>query len=259
MSDIIRQAAAIPVCPLYTFYYVLQTSSRKRKQAGSDFKPKTASVLDGAVDDLFSSAPAALPPAALPAGPGSLILYAPAANKSELIFDEEGNMVLQVTPSTSTERMPTGVEATTTVESATCGYDYAYRRPKPTKWTSEDTAKFYEALEMYGSDQMLINTALPHFSPVQIRQKFKAEERNNPSKFNKALYGSSKKLSSTKFEQQHGLIANPVFDHNKAIEGDYIIDRIGSLVDAVTHETTDQPSAPQPQADDSDPLAALFQ
>ena len=167
-------------------------------------------------------------------------------------------MVLQqFTSSTSTERMPSGVEATTTVESATCGYDFAYRRPKPTKWSDEDTAKFYDALELYGSDQMLINTALPHFTPVQIRQKFKAEERNNPTKFNKTLYGSKKKLNSTKYEQQHGLIANPVFDHNQEDATDSIIDRIGSLVDAISEETTDQPVTVT-QVDESDPLAALF-
>jgi hypothetical protein len=183
-------------------------------------------------------------------------------NKSELVFDEEGNMVLQqVSTSSTTDRIPASVEATTTVDSATCGYDFAYRRPKPTKWSKEDTTKFYEALEMYGSDQMLINTALPHFTAVQIRQKFKAEERNNPSRFHKTLYGSKKKLSTTKFEQHHGLIANPVYDHKSEELTESIVDRIGSLVDAVENpEPLQLPenATTEPNVVFSDPLADLF-
>ena len=166
-------------------------------------------------------------------------------------------MVLQqVSTTTSTDRIPSTVEATTTVESATCGYDFAYRRPKPTKWSREECVKFYEALEIYGSDQMLINTALPHFTSVQIRQKFKAEERNNPIKFQKALYSSTKKLNSTKFEQQHGLIANPVYDHKSEDASLSIADRIGFLVDAVVEE--EEAPTPPTTLVSNDPLADLF-
>ena len=107
------------------------------------------------------------------------------SEKDELVFDCEGNMVLQaVSAAVAPERI--SGEATTTVDSATCGYDFAYRKPKPTKWSVEDTNRFYEALELYGSDQMLINTMLPSFTAVQIRQKFKAEMKND--RFNKCLY-----------------------------------------------------------------------
>lgn len=252
MSDIIRQAAAIP------------SNSRKRKPESMETRNRADSVLDGAVDDLFFSS--ALPDATASTMAGTGIVYAPAANKSELIFDEGGNMVLQqVAASSVADRLTTSVEATTTVESATCGYDFAYRKPKPTKWSKDDTSKFYEALELYGSDQMLINTALPHFTSVQIRQKFKAEERNNSIRFNKALYGSRKKLDSTKFEQQHGLIVNPVYDHkSEEVSNESIADRIGALVDSVLLpddllETDPQAVTTSSKADYSDPLASLFQ
>jgi hypothetical protein len=221
-------------------------------------KPKNSSILDGAVDDLFSSNVIAATSINNSQAQTSGVVYTQAANKSELVFDEEGNMVLQqVSTSSTADRLPAAVEATTTVDSATCGYDFAYRRPKPTKWSREDTTKFYEALEMYGSDQMLINTALPHFTAVQIRQKFKAEERNNPMRFHKILYGSKKTLSTTKFEQHHGLIANPVFDHKSEDVTESIADRIGSLVDAAI--IPEEPVVPtETTVVSSDPLADLF-
>jgi hypothetical protein len=185
-----------------------QSGSRKRKQA-IEQKSRNSSTLDGAVDDLFATPPALtdvqLPNLSVSSLPG----LSSSGDKSELVFDSEGNMVIQ-TVSTSTHTI--SGEATTTVDSATCGYDFAYRRPKPTKWSVEDTDKFYEALLMYGSDQMLINTSLPNYTPVQIRQKYKAEMRNDPKRFNAALYSKNrKKLDSSKFEQQHGPIANPIF------------------------------------------------
>lgn len=210
MADIIREAAAVPVCSsiIHQTHPFLQSGSRKRKQVVEQ-KSRNSSALDGAVDDLFSTPAAITNPvqSSFPLG-SSQMSFGTSGEKSELVFDSEGNMVVQtVTSSTHT----ISGEATTTVDSATCGYDFAYRRPKPTKWSKEDTDRFYEAIEMYGSDQMLINTALPNFTPVQIRQKYKAEMRNDPNRFNGAMYAKNrKKLDSSKFEQQHGHIADPV-------------------------------------------------
>lgn len=212
MSEIIRQAASAPVCTpsIYAYAYLTQSESRKRKQTQNETRPlPSSSALDGAVDDLFSIAPAASG-SGISGGPmGDLVGGLGSSDKSELVFDSEGNMVLQ---KVATNSVSISGEATTTVDSATCGYDFAYRKPKPTKWSIEDTNKFYEALEIYGSDQMLINTTLPQFQPQQIRQKFKAEMRNDPKRFNSALYGKKRKaLDASKFEEQHGQIRNPVY------------------------------------------------
>jgi hypothetical protein len=160
------------------------------------------------VDDLFSS-PLPLGDSQTPSqqAAAQALVGLGSGDKSELVFDSEGNMVLQ-TVSSSTHTI--SGEATTTVESATAGYDFAYRRPKPTKWSDDETQRFYEALEMYGHDQMLINTALPNFTPAQIRQKFKAEMRKFPARFNATLYTSRKTLDASIYEEQHGKIANPV-------------------------------------------------
>ena len=175
-------------------------------------KVKSSSALDGAVDDLFGSS-VVVDQSSFSQNSMSALSFPQAADKSELVFDAEGNMVLQtVSSSLAADRM-SSAEATTTVNSATCGYDHAYRRPKPTKWSKADTARFYEGLEMYGSDQMLINTMLPQYSAVQIRQKFKAEQRNAPGLFHDALYRSKKGLDKSKFEEQHGMImSRPVED-----------------------------------------------
>lgn len=165
------------------------------------------------MDDLFGSS-VVVDPSSFSQNSMSTMSFVQASDKSELVFDADGNMVLQtVSSSLAADRM-SSAEATTTVNSATCGYDHAYRRPKPTKWSKADTARFYEGLEMYGSDQMLINTLLPQYSAVQIRQKFKAEQRNAPGLFHDALYRSKKGLDKSKFEEQHGVIlSRPV--HNQ--------------------------------------------
>lgn len=200
-------------------------------------------------------------PALVSSNPTS-ISFSAAADKSELVFDAEGNMVLAVSSGPSTDRVASAAEATTTVESATCGYDFAYRRPKPTKWSKEDTLRFYEALELYGSDQMLINTMLPQFTAVQIRQKFKAEERNAPAHFTKALYGSKKKLNSVKFEEQHGTILNPVLDY-KTESSASLEDAIGALVDSVIDRPSPKKQTPRKSTvsvkpSQADALDALF-
>lgn len=166
---------------------------------------KSRSALEGAVDDLFGSSMAIESSSVAHHSSSSAVLPG-SLDKSELVFDADGNMVLQTVSTPHSNERVSSAEATTTVDSATCGYEHAYRRPKPTKWSKEETCKFYEALELYGSDQMLINTMLPKFSAVQIRQKFKAEQRNSPSMFHKALYSSKKELDMRKFEEQHGVI-----------------------------------------------------
>ena len=226
----------------------------------------SSSALDGAVDDLFSDQAPVEPPNPV-ASATSGVTFISSGAKSELVFDAEGNMVLQ-TVSQPSERI-SSAEATTTVDSATCGYDFAYRRPKPTKWGDEDTKKFYEALEMYGSDQMLINTMLPNFTAVQIRQKFKAEQRNAAAKFNAVLYGPRKKLESKRFEQQHGLILNPIYDHTNgqtvcpeatlsaAIES--AIADITPEIDTKSKDNIEELEVTQSKSLESDdPLASLF-
>ena len=248
MFDIIREAAAVPVC-FSTFYYSFfcsKSASRKRKQGKSDPLTRTSSALDGAVDDLFSASTIPEPSGSHPSA-GNPMIFAQSADKSELVFDSEGNMVLQ-TVSHSSERI-SSAEATTTVDSATCGYDHAYRRPKPTKWSAEDTLKFYEALESYGSDQMLINTMLPKYTSVQIRQKFKAEQRNNPARLSAAVYGSRKQLTHSKFEEQHGAIQNPVQYHTT---------REITALPPVEEPTSPLPLAVEPVATPEDPLDSLF-
>ena len=184
------------------------------------------------------------------------INFSAAPEKSELVFDAEGNMVLQTVSTGSQSERINSAEATTTVDSATCGYDYAYRRPRPTKWTDEETSKFYEALGLYGSDQMLINTMLPHYSSVQIRQKFKAEQRNHPHRFQRILYGSGKKLSRVHFELQHGLILNPVLDHTTG-QTLSLEDSIGVAIESAIADAS--AAEPEVKADDSkDAVDSLF-
>ena len=175
-------------------------------------RTQLVSELDGAVDDLFSTSSIPLiGGASIPGGVGNVTFCSAPVDKDELVFDSEGNMVLQAVTAVASHGERISGEATTTVDSATCGYDFAYRKPKPTKWSFDETVRFYQALELYGSDQMLINTMLPTFTAVQIRQKFKAEMRKDAARFNRCLYAKRRmKLCCAKYEELHGAISNPV-------------------------------------------------
>ncbi|KAF8821863.1 Myb family Dna-binding domain-containing protein, partial [Cardiosporidium cionae] len=66
-------------------------------------------------------------------------------------------------------------------------YEGAYKRTKSRKWSSEDISKFYQAIEMFGTDLMMVQIAMPEFTDKQIRDKFKAEEKRNYLKVEAAL------------------------------------------------------------------------
>ncbi len=100
-------------------------------------------------------------------------------------------------------------EATKTIDSATAGYDFAYRKPKITKWSVEDTNRFYEALETYGTDLFLIGTFFPNLSHSEISRKFKIEEKKNLEKFNRILF-KNKRIKIISRNDQNDDIPPPI-------------------------------------------------
>merc|ERR1712178_81316 len=82
----------------------------------------------------------------------------------------------------------------------------AYKKTKVTKWSEEETDKFYQALEIYGMDLFLVQTFFRHKSASQIKTKYLKEMKKNPDKINEALTTKAKKLTKDSFESQHGKI-----------------------------------------------------
>ncbi|CCF72819.1 Transcription factor TFIIIB component B'' [Babesia microti strain RI] len=66
-------------------------------------------------------------------------------------------------------------------------YEFAYKKNKCTKWSDRDTDTFYRAIEMFGSDLLMVNGMLPHYTAKQIHIKFKNEEKKSPDRLQAAL------------------------------------------------------------------------
>ncbi|KAF8453787.1 hypothetical protein BGX38DRAFT_1061877, partial [Terfezia claveryi] len=61
------------------------------------------------------------------------------------------------------------------------------KREKPERWDEASTDRFYEGLGMFGTDFELISGLFPDRSRRQIKNKFTAEERRNPTRVTTAL------------------------------------------------------------------------
>lgn len=84
-------------------------------------------------------------------------------------------------------------------------YKYAYKRTKSCKWTEEETKQFFNALEMFGADLMMVNALLPKFTDKQIRDKYKKEKKKNPLKVEEAVK-KNKEICLDAYEKEHGKI-----------------------------------------------------
>lgn len=69
------------------------------------------------------------------------------------------------------------------------------RRDSATKWTPEDTQKFFDSLSRFGTDFALIEHAFPKRSRRQIKLKYKREERDNPKKIDEYLKARPKAMT----------------------------------------------------------------
>ena len=152
MTDIIREA--------------LQSSAPKRRARGDNSQNGTVSDTVSGLEDLLSPAQLSAP------------LPEESAQSEELIFDADGNIILSAAPVAT---QSDGFYATV-MEAGVSGYEHAYKKTRITKWTPVETDQFFAALERHGSDLMLLNTAFPSMSASQIRAKFKAEDRKDPTR-----------------------------------------------------------------------------
>ncbi|CAD2087772.1 high mobility group protein B3, putative [Plasmodium vinckei brucechwatti] len=84
-------------------------------------------------------------------------------------------------------------------------YNNAYKKAKLCKWSEQQTNKFYEVIEMFGVDLMMVRALLPSFTDKQIRDKYKKEKKNNPYRIDQALK-KNKEIDLEAYENEHGKI-----------------------------------------------------
>lgn len=64
----------------------------------------------------------------------------------------------------------------------------SFRTSKNTeKWTEEETSRFYEGLEIFGSDFSMVGILFPKRTRDQIKKKFTREEKSDAKRVNEAL------------------------------------------------------------------------
>ncbi|XP_054706290.1 transcription factor TFIIIB component B'' homolog [Uloborus diversus] len=77
------------------------------------------------------------------------------------------------------------------VETVTDETTYSSFRKKPSKqWGKNETAKFYRALSLVGTDFGLMEKLMPGRTRRELKLKFKREERHNLDYINRAMYDS---------------------------------------------------------------------
>lgn len=128
---------------------------------------------------------------------------APRSLGPQLCLDEAGNIVINKS-SLLVDDVP--VEDGRPVQEAVSEYAEAYRRRPAQKWTDQETEMFYQALALYGTDLLLVQTFFRNKSPAQIKVKFNRELKRNPAYVNEVLTSKRRKLSKDTFEELHGKI-----------------------------------------------------
>ncbi|RXN12954.1 transcription factor TFIIIB component B-like protein [Labeo rohita] len=106
------------------------------------------------------------------------------AEDGSLIIDEE-SLTVQVSrtkgPNPAEDRDPIFERGSTTTYSS-------FRKGTYTKpWSNGETEMFYLAISMVGTDFSMIGQLFPHRARMEIKNKFKKEERNNSWRIDKAF------------------------------------------------------------------------
>jgi len=115
-------------------------------------------------------------------------LTEPEDDNSAKVEFVNGKLVIQSQPSYSSSQLPT--DYAVLYESSTLMNNQSYsKRATSRKWSQEDTKKFYIALRKYGTDFSVIESIFPDRSRSQLKQKYKKEEKENPSILEDILKG----------------------------------------------------------------------
>jgi len=136
---------------------------------------------------------------------------APTVLGPQLGLDEFGNFVLDkssLAQSVTREHAPAeGVP----IQESDSQYCSAYKRKPTCKFSHEETEMFYEALALYGTDLLLVQTffnksAARFKSVAQIKLKFAREMKRNGKRVEEVVMRNVKKLTKEPFERVHGRI-----------------------------------------------------
>ena len=118
------------------------------------------------------------------------------------------------------------------------------KKEKSEKWFQEETEKFYNALQIFGTDFSIIAKLLPGRTRKQIKNKFNKEERGNPEKIDLILKQAST-YSMEDFQKCYGPVDN--FASGAGDNEKFFKEKIEAHVGGTTPESKSVKSADQQQ------------
>lgn len=125
----------------------------------------------------------------------------------QLIIDEQSLVIESSTVKRAKEILSTDV----IVEDENCHSGGFYKKRKRGKdWPNWETVKFYQVLNVVGTDFVLMQTLFPNRTRQEIKQKYKKEERVNCHLIQKALK-YHQKFDTEMLEQQLGASSKIVY------------------------------------------------
>lgn len=123
----------------------------------------------------------------------------------QLIIDEKSLVIEQTFVKKNREAM--SQEAI--VDDNNHGSGFYKKRQKAKEWPKWETFKFYRALNVVGTDFLLMQSLFPNRTRLQIKQKYKKEERVNRHLIEKALK-YHQDFDTEMLEKQLGIIRFPI-------------------------------------------------
>ncbi|XP_038875904.1 uncharacterized protein LOC120068262 isoform X2 [Benincasa hispida] len=106
----------------------------------------------------------------------------------EMYNDGEENLASEQGRGTDDDETPDVVDMT----SAYFNYQSFMDKTPRTKWSKQDTERFYEAVRQFGTDFCMIQQLFPGRTRHQIKLKFKSEERHHPFRLSDAIANRAK-------------------------------------------------------------------
>eukprot|EP00917_Polyrhabdina_sp_WS-2016_P031189 GHVP01066520.1.p1 GENE.GHVP01066520.1~~GHVP01066520.1.p1 ORF type:complete len:358 (+),score=88.55 GHVP01066520.1:63-1136(+) len=145
----------------------------------------------------------------------------------------------------------------------------AYKTTPSSTWTKSQYHRLKVALRCYGTDLMLVASALPEFTEAQVKTKFKKLQKTEPEILEKLLKNKLPPLRAQRiYEELHGIIDESTFydfedglsssdeDENRALvkESATIKSRKSSIFENAEMETENFPL----NNEDENDIATLF-
>ncbi|XP_047348629.1 transcription factor TFIIIB component B'' homolog isoform X1 [Vespa velutina] len=155
------------------YYNPVTNPMKKSKESGiSHIDRDSISQIDELEEEEREDDPSSMPVPQVKVGPDG-----------QLIIDEQSLVIEQSHAKKSREVLAKKA----IIDDDNYGSGFYKRRPKGKEWPKWETLKFYKALNIVGTDFLLMQTLFPNRTRQEIKLKYKKEERMNRRLIEKAL------------------------------------------------------------------------